>query len=341
MIVHNDELGRAWIQYNTDTKQPPAQAAIGILAALDDDDRLKILGNIFVVHSTGSRAICFTAAHSFDAVAYQQTRRSGRNRLPLAPDLQTDQSNYINANEIFALFFFDDQMKQCAIEQLNYIEHYDVAVCTVAAPETHTFSTAHFAIDLAAPNVGDAIGVIANHISTEPTESYDKVKLTHRLMMRGGVVTEVTWDFSPVPGQSFFFETTIPFLGGMSGAPIFSMPAEGECLKVCGVVSSDLSTPEAHRNMMAPGESKVSMLWPAMGLGLNLSLGSGQGGHMLLGELLARGGFDNRTEDVEVLVVGNKEKTLTTYIDRRVVPEFGIELETKAHPNFSNGDARD
>lgn len=264
MAIPGDELGRSWVVAYPNAGRGPESNALATLAMVNDAGELVILGNAFVIKSLGDKAICCAAAHSFDAAKHQQIARGGRDYFHMPPDFRPMGPEYINVNEVFVTFLVDGQVVQCSIEQLNYIANNDLAVFSVAVREGTPFRS-HFAVDLAVPQVGDVVAVIANHITVEPGEEDGQFRVQQVFQMRQGTVTEVVWDMSILPGQSFYFQTTIPFTPGMSGAPIFKAPREGETLRVCGVVSSDFSLDEARTNMLVPGRSTASMLWPAMG----------------------------------------------------------------------------
>lgn len=226
----------------------------------------------------------------------------------------------------------DGEVVNCKVEQLNYISNYDVAVFTIYNPDENLSFFNHVELDLAVPHVGDVVAVLANDISLESAGD-GQGHVTQSLHMRFGTVTEVNWDKSTLPGQSMYFQTTIPFTPGMSGAPVMLAPEKGANVAICGVVSADLSEPDAFKLMTVAGRSSVSMVWPAMGFGLDVDF-DGCRGHRFIGDLVKCGAIQSKQNGIQVTVVGSNEKTDTTYVDNRTNPPSRVVLTTKGHPKI-------
>ncbi|RWD63956.1 hypothetical protein [Mesorhizobium sp.] len=327
-----DDLGRFWVAATPDHASPKEKNVLVTLVAADENGELLVLGNAFVIYAGGNKAICMAAAHSFDRIKYQQMIMSGRHYYHMVDDFRPDVIEFVKTEEIFAFLVIDDVVVNCKVEQLNYIANYDVAVFTIYNPDENLSFSNHVELDLAVPHVGDVVAVLANDISLESAGD-GQGQLTQSLHMRYGTVTEVNWDKSPLPGQSMYFQTTIPFTPGMSGAPVMLAPEKRANVAICGVVSADLSEPEAFNLMTVAGRSSVSMIWPALGFGLDVDF-DGYKGHRFIGDLVNSGAIQSKKNGIRVTVVGSNDKTDTTYVDNRTNPPSGVVLTTKGHPKI-------
>lgn len=332
LIIPDDHLGRAWMTGFPEGPGVVDKDAVATMVAVDDSGNLNVLGHAFVVLAAGTKAICLAAAHSFEPVKWRQEARRGRSALQMAPDFRPQGPEYFNSDEVHVSFLVGGEVVQCTVEELNYFAGNDLAVFVVSARHGAPFKM-HFAIDLAVPKIGDVVMAFANEMVVDRLEGEGQFQVAQTFQIRKGVVTNVVWDRAKVPGLSYYFQTTIPFPPGMSGAPVLLAPLVGGPLLACGVVSSDMSQEAARSDMLVPGSSSVSMLWPAMGLGLHATLDDGHDGHILLGDLLKRGLLDNRTVGVDVVVAGTKEETIVSYIDNRVNPPFAGRLSLPGHPD--------
>jgi hypothetical protein len=308
MGLPNDELGRFWVRARW-TEEPAQEKQIfATLSALNEDDELSILGNAFVVLANGSSAVCLGAAHSFEKAKQIQLRRKPTGHFNVPPDFRAKGPEYIAADQVHACFLIEEEPIVCRIDQINFIGGYDVAVFTVVAPEERKIFTSRAAIDLSAPRVGDEIAVLANHITHTPSVGEGELELRFDLLM--GIVTEVVMGPSALPGQSFYFRTTIPITGGMSGAPVLHKPVVGRPAIARGVISSDFSQKEAFDSYLIAGDSTATMLWPAMGLGLNVAMESSQPGHMFLADLREKKLLDDQSSSgISVRVRGGTDQT--------------------------------
>ena len=279
--------------------------------------------------------MCVGAAHSFDVVKRLQRARSARGYANVAPHFRSRGPEYIDPDKIHLFLIVGGQIAVCKVDQINYLENYDVAVFTVRAPTDGPKLTSQVAMDLGTPFVGEEVAVIAHHLtvsdlSVEAESSRGVV--TRNLDLRLGVVNEVQMGPSPLPGQSFVFRTTIPVTPGMSGAPVATKPVPGGPLTIRGVVSSDASEDAAFHSFHTAGRSTMSMLWPVMGLGLNVVVPPSPSRFAFLGELLAVGVFDSRSDRVSVTVGQPSDMLEVSYTDERVAPPTRVLLSTTGHP---------
>ena len=215
------------------------------------------------------------------------------------------------------------------------MHNYDVVAFTVHAPEGRKIFNSRVAIDVGVPAIGEEIAVLTNNCDvTKLGGGHGTVE--QRFEMRFGVVTEVIMGSEGLLGpQSFCFRTTVPVLGTMSGSPVIKKPEQGATVVAVGVVSSDHSVPEAFSSFLVAGYSTASMLWPAMGLGLDVAVPPDPARHHFLIELLEKGLLDNRSERVSVVVRQLAGEMQIHYLDERRQPPSGAILTTTGHPRFS------
>jgi hypothetical protein len=302
------------------------------LIAADENLEAMVLGNAFVVRDNGDSAVCIGAAHSFEAVKNVQRARSAVGHANVAPGFERKGPHYLAPDLVKAVFLIDGEAVICQVHQFNYIDNYDVVLFTVLAPEGRNIFKYRMAIDLGAPVVGEEVAVIANHyVQTKMDDGHSEVAL--RLEMRRGVVTEVTMGRRGLAGLSLYFRTTIPVTGGMSGAAVVRKPTLHGAAVALGVVSSDHSDKAAFSDYMVPGDSAASMLWPAMGLAINLTIPPDPDRCYFLGEILDKGLLDNKSRNVSTQVRQVAGKTQILYIDARQQPPVKCLLTTTGHPN--------
>ena len=261
----NDELGRAWV--GAQWVEPPVKEreVIGTLITGNADGELIVLGTVFVIYAHQSSAICLCAAHSFEEVKRIARQRNQASHPTIPPDFLRRGIERVETEKISCFFALHDKYVECKIVHLEYNGSYDVAVLVVTADdESHVFEH-RIGVDLRMPKVGDEVGLLSCNMSvTQQVEG--KAELRRSMDLRCGVVTGFDIDTSGIAGQCATFTTTIPVIGGMSGAPVLTKMVDGQNLMACGVVSSDLSEEAAFENFHTAGHSTMSMTWPIAGL---------------------------------------------------------------------------
>lgn len=332
MKIPNDSLGRYWVQGQW-TEEPNREKGIfATLVSISEDGEILILGSAFVIFGNGPSAICLGAAHSFERVKRAERLRSAHGYFNVSPDFREQGHTYVSPDKMRACFVINGQPILCRIGQLNYVENFDVVTFLVLAPEGQSIFNSHVAINLTMPRAGDEIAVLVN--DTQIENKFDGVATcSQRFEMRLGMVTEVVVGRSYLPGLSSYFRTTIPVTGGMSGAPVLIKPVVGQSMIVCGVVSTDDSPLSSFSSFLVSGNSAASMLWPAMGLGLTLSIPPDDARHVFLGDLLQKKILDNRSLGTMVCVRYSSEATQVHYLNDQTTPPTDILLSIRAHPN--------
>jgi hypothetical protein len=332
-----DEEGRHWAQAKVDdANKKEIEGALCTLISPNDDGDLDVLGSGFAIYAGSDKALCLGAAHSFEEVKRRQRHRMGIDYSRMPADFHPHGPEYVDLDSVRAVFLCNGDLLICDIDQYNSIANYDVAAFTVVAPDGKKPFAAHFGIDLGALRDGEEVMVIAHHLTLErqPPVGEETARgiIQRRLDLRGGGVTEAILGLTGVPGQSFVARTTIPVYGGMSGSPVVRTIGPSRKIVACGVVSSDLSKPEAFQSFLVAGRSAVSQLWPAMGLGLNVERPPEARSYVSLGELASSGAFDNCSDRVAVEVRHTQQATEITYVDERGAVPFRAQLRTTPHP---------
>jgi hypothetical protein len=326
--IPGDDLGRSWTRARFDGLPNHEESCFVTLIAADEDDKLVVLGNAFVVSAQGSSAICLTAAHCFEeAKKHQRTNRVGAHpSLPV--DFLPRVPSYIKTDGIGALYLAPSGPVACRVGQVVYIGNYDTAVCIVHSPGGARLFERNLALHLRMPAVGDRVGVLAHRIEVENLGD-GQATLSRNMDLCIGVVTAIHLESSTL-GQMFSFETTIPFPAGMSGGPIVWDPAPGRSVAACGLVSSDSSS--TFTDFYEPARSTASMIWPAMGFGLRIQ-GPGQTvpNFAFLAELVGRGIIMNQSDGVLVTARRAPPWNEIRYIDVQQTPpvQCGLRIQVQ------------
>lgn len=325
-------MKRSW--FTAELSLPPDRLrnALALLVAPDADGEVNLLGNAFVVRGNGRDAVCLAAAHSFAAVKRIQEARTAIGTFNVAPGFGSRLPPTIDPEEIRALFVADKQSVECRIRQLVYVDGYEVVLFTVEAGDGREVFNQGLAVDLGAPQVGDEIAVLTES-PTLMRGVTGTATIETRVECRYGVVTEVIMGSEKLLGQqSFCFRTTVPVNGGMSGSAVLRKPKEGESLVACGVISSDHSTDESRTNVLIPGHSTASMLWPSMCFGMNVRIGAEPARYHLLHELLQKGVLDNQSDRISIAVNTYSDETQVHYLDERGATPVGAILKMPPQP---------
>jgi hypothetical protein len=217
----------------------------------------------------------------------------------------------------------------CKIGHVSYVENYHVAVFTVHSEESAPPFTTKAAIDLTFPKVGEEVAVLGHKLKRE-LSGENSGTLGRELIFHFGVITGVTKGRGRM-GQIFQFETTIPFLPGISGSPVLRRPEEHGTAVVCGVASFDLSEEAAFKDFAIPGTSTAAALWPAMELGFDMNV-EGTPSLTLLADLANHKALDDRSVDIAITTARVDDKLRVVYEDKRIVPPEGFILEMNAPP---------
>jgi hypothetical protein len=224
-----------------------------------------LLGSGFLLLSQGSIALCATAAHviAFAADVQQPLRESERryeelfglaprNRLRIEP-------------ESFRAIWLDSAGRPHALIALQVCRSNENDVAAVWLSPQHgddceiQFPHAAFPVGPSLPARGSevvAVGHLAQPIGIQVVEGEQRsYRLERTLGLRWGHVSDVD-EVGTYMGIGPNFTTTIPLPPGASGAPIFEKAEAGEPMVVRGLVSSDLSPPDAFDDTTLAGAGR-------------------------------------------------------------------------------------
>lgn len=310
--------------------------ALVTIISFDEEGSIEILGAAFVIYGHQDTAICVGASHSFDAPRRRKESRQSRRDMSHLPGIQEYSFREYDPHAIFVMVVRSGQPYVCKIGTHNSLDGYDVTVFTVSEPNGSDLFNWKFNLDFSVPSVGDKVGAFVRDVKLEGAEA-GSARAKFDLHMREGFVTEVIWETDGanfLPGQSFIVRTTIPMEGGMSGSPMIWFDREGDGCSVWGVVSSDRSDDAAKSKFSLAGDSAASMLWPALGLSINVSLDpeKPKDTHTLLGDIIKSGAIEAGANGVSVDVYGDKRKIEVRYCDSRSDQGQNCVLTTKGHP---------
>ncbi len=335
MVEPSSQIQR-WSRAQFDVNPQLEESCLLTLITADDDGNLVVFGNGFVISNQGPYAICMSAAHCFEEAKKHQ-RGATLTPCPTLPDdFRRKATEYIKPDGIAAIYLTPKGPICCRICDINFIANYDGAVFTVRVPpeSEHVFE-AHIELDLGMPALGDQVGVLAHRLEIEQ-QAPGEAKLGRKIDFCLGTVTAVQTEQRRM-GQMCWFETTIPFHPGMSGAPLVKVPRPGVVVAACGIVSCDFSSEVAMNSFSEPGQGTAAMIWPAMGLGLRVRRShQPAAAFAYLGELVEQGIIGNRNSEVSVVVRRGPDQIELHYTDRRPTSAKEIVLQTAAHPLASS-----
>jgi len=218
------------------------------------------LGACFRVHNSGDVALCITAAHVLEE-ARKYAKPARLRTRPLA-DWPEAARTALAAG--LSVHFGDLPYGQAPrVERYALNFETDLAHIVVRLPqEVVSPPPSVFAIDSDLYPTGTQLVAVcisdAQPVEMPGGQHGRAYAINAALELRVGTVTR-----SLVRGRlqkSPVYQTSIPTLPGMSGGPVFLAPSsERQPMRVLGVISSDLSTEEAH---LTPGTTGSSLVVP-------------------------------------------------------------------------------
>jgi len=240
--------------------------SIMLFGVLDyDSDSLVPLGTGFVLAVNGETALCVTAAHVLVEAA-RRCSASNSFRSSRAPfDVDDPPELYERARKSGRLtcLVFDekDQARPSRVEGFWWMKETDL--CLIAVKLTKPAQVSRrlgFGLNSDVLQRGVKVISIAPiehtcHLvdSSAGTRTYE---INAPLQLRIGSILDVH------PRDRLLkcgvYETSIPFSAGMSGGPVLLAPtSSAEPMVVVGVISKDISVPEAHTDATVAGSSTV------------------------------------------------------------------------------------
>jgi hypothetical protein len=325
--LEGDSLGRSWVLIDPGKEDGLVDGLLTLVVGTSS--QFEVVGNAFVVYASKGRALCMTAAHNFDRVRQVSDPEAVKNYYATAPDLRRG-PRVLKTDGCKAIALVGGVPQVCSVDYVSYVEGFDVAVFSAVAESEKFVFPAKFPLDLREPSVGDQVA-LAGMLLTQDAPETTHVRIGMQRITAQGVVTSVTRDIGR-HGLLFTFETTIPVRAGQSGSPVLSRPGPNAPAAVCGIVTADFSTDDAFASFVVPGVSTMSMLWPALGLGFQMAIGSDAPRLTYFEELVRRGYLQNVSPDVGVSADLSGEKLILQYEDKSQTPHVRVLLETQKLP---------
>ncbi|MFO1085454.1 MAG: trypsin-like peptidase domain-containing protein [Reyranellaceae bacterium] len=306
----------------------PAEAAaldeVLLTIVAHDEGKPRCIGNSFVIAAQGRQALCMTAAHVLEE-ARALTQPKARVSHASMPDVFQSRGPHLwNPGDVAAIATVGDELIPCAMKRFNYVTSYDVALFIVEAPHQRSIFSKFIALDFGAPSPGDVVAVAGHQFETSNHQA--GLLVERKLRILGGTVGAVAM-LDARQKQKHAFDMTIPVEAGLSGSPIIRDPMRAGTLTACGVVSSDISRPEAIKDSNVAGDSVAAMLWPAAGLFVPTLMPGESVQHRLFSDLMASKTVAN-VSDRRVSARAEKldEGILISYVDARRVPTETVQV---------------
>lgn len=271
-MIPNDPLNRCWVQAEITDPHHFDKVLVSLLA-FDQNMRASLVGTGFIIAASPQSALVVTAAHNLEGMTKAQTPWTLSHPSAL-PEFAVGSTQGLSLDRQFfrAVYKKNSTVEFCVIGQVSWVPELDIALLSIHPQEQtdrEVFGDA-VRIDSAIPREGQGVFMIAYDKMEVQDQTIDEAghissTLARVVALRRGVISAVhlrgtrlsTWPC---------FETTIPTDPGMSGG-MFIWPGEGDQkIVACGVLSSDVSSPDAWKDFRVAGQSNGAMLWPAMGL---------------------------------------------------------------------------
>lgn len=263
--MQNESSSPTWLEPNTPWMHYALpdhwQQGIVLICANYPGRGFDIVGTGFIAARNKDEAAMVTAKHVIEEIQRVQQRPSAAHPSALREFLPAPDPLNIDLEAVFAQCYFGTGcLGVRLIDDVFVHADADVGICRLTKQfhkagmspaerddvpldvgAENDFQTAFLIADLL-PEVDSTVGVLCftkmgmdRHAHVEEEHSYE---ITTNPTLRLGRVTAVYPEGQGL-SRGPCFETTIPFIGGMSGAPVVTWGQRG-ALKVIGVVCSDL-----------------------------------------------------------------------------------------------------
>jgi len=258
--------GNPWgrVGFNETVRKIISERIVLVSALEYETQLLKPIGSGFVLAANDETAVCVTAAHVL-TTAVRLSLHPNQVRLPNPFVPEISESAYENARKsgrlLFTLFFEGNAGVAAAVDGFWSIDDADICVVALKLARSPTQPLKRIGINSDGLNTGaELIAVAPIEHSCRLSDPLDPktFEVIAEIQPRIGSITEfhVKDRILKCP----VYETSIPFVGGMSGGPVFLGPQAGSeptRIALVGIVSKDLSSDEAHGNPEFAGSSTV------------------------------------------------------------------------------------
>lgn len=255
------------------------QREIISVATLDAAGDLHVAGCACIVSvpGDGRQALCLTAAHVFRGIFDLQARaRRPRYVLPGAEDDKLfDLCPWLIDRKVRAVCILGNSGYLCDITSLCVLPPLDIGLMLVEVPKGSNRRFENVVALNSDPLLIGAEVILASFRSqTVSRVDQDTYDVKRDLAVRIGRVVSIEITGSGLIRAPVYF-MSMPADAGMSGAPVFLYDSTMRGPKqVCGIISSDMSPPEAFTDPEVDGQLITSVLWPAAPLNIPTSDGT-------------------------------------------------------------------
>ena len=278
MVILRDPMQREWVENadaNPDFVQYIKPSLVSFMA-FNRGREARFAGTGFIIAGDSNGAVVVTARHVFDegivGIQRPENLAAGANFFSLSRYRQPS----IDPRHLKAQWVGGRSGEMLDVIYAEYFDDIDICVCVVRPQSDHVsqFVPATVPLFLEAPTIGAEVVVVAYRFLVinelvAPQEAGGRgqvIQTETSVSMRLGTITGVY-----LSGYRQYrwpcFTTSVPAEPGMSGGFAY-LPASGETISACGIVSADNSTMEARASFAIAGESVMTMSWPALALRL-------------------------------------------------------------------------
>jgi len=243
------------------------QQEVFTIVTLDEAGIPHVAGCAAIISNQGRQAICLTARHIFQSIFNLQT--SSRHRGPSFPvpdDRKLfDLTPWLDDKQVRAMCVIDGVGHLCDITSLCVLPPLDIAVIVVDVPKGNPAMFGEV-LGLNSDPLPVGTEVILVSYKTQKMDRIDERTYNRDIAIRIGRITAVEISGSGLVRAPVYI-MSMPADAGMSGAPVFIYdPTMQGPKQICGVISGDMSLPEAFEDAAVDGESVASLIWTAAAL---------------------------------------------------------------------------
>jgi hypothetical protein len=264
--VYISGKGKPWghVGFSEQVRKTISERIVLVSAVDYETQLLKPIGSGFVLTANEETAICITAAHVLTAAVRSSVHPNQlRVANPFVPEISATvyEKARQNGRLLFTLFLEGAAGAAVAVDGFWLIDDADLCVIALKLARSPTSPLQRIGLNSDGLDTGTeliTVAPIAHEI--RPIESVEPrtFEVIAEVRPRIGFITEfhVKDRILKCP----VYETSIPFIGGMSGGPVFLAPqpgSEATRIAIIGVISKDASSDEAHGSNEIAGCSTV------------------------------------------------------------------------------------
>lgn len=247
------------------------QQIVYSVVLIDDSGYLTIVGSSFVISNQGTQALCLSATHVFEEIFSIINKNKENSRFSYIPQDDDpklfDITPLMEKNMVKVLATIGGKPYLCNITSLSVLHPLDSALLLIESPLL-TGITSVLALNSDPLPIGTEI-ILVSYSKQKVVQAVNgEYTVSRETAVRIGKILSIENDGSPLVKAPVYL-TNIPCDPGMSGGPVFIYDSSMKGKKtVCGIISSDMSSPESFDNCEIDGHSYISLVWPCGALNL-------------------------------------------------------------------------